>query len=163
MSLSSCANHSFVVSWRCRMSCSPSAVRFCTTWTISNCTAHSALVIQRHKKYFIQVSGPSDKQNKQARRGEWSLRWILRSKLSDEGNQALQEFLIARNPRQQHSSTLESYLIKPIQRILKYPLLLQQLRNLTSPQADEHIHLVGECKVSLTCTKLVFTLTLTKI
>ena len=62
---------------------------------------------------------------------------------SDEGNQALQEFLAARNPRQQHSSTLESYLIKPIQRILKYPLLLQQLRNLTDPSADEHQHLVG--------------------
>jgi T-lymphoma invasion and metastasis-inducing protein 1 len=64
----------------------------------------------------------------------------------NEGNQALQEFLLARNPRQQHSSTLESYLIKPIQRILKYPLLLQQLRNLTDPQADEHQHLVEALK-----------------
>lgn len=64
--------------------------------------------------------------------------------ITDEGNQALQEFLAARNPRQQHSSTLESYLIKPIQRILKYPLLLQQLRNLTDPSADEHQHLVGK-------------------
>lgn len=63
---------------------------------------------------------------------------------SDEGNQELQEFLIARNPKQQHSSTLESYLIKPIQRILKYPLLLQQLRNLTDPRCDEHLHLVGK-------------------
>nr|CAD7256681.1 unnamed protein product [Timema shepardi] len=66
----------------------------------------------------------------------------------NEGNQSLQEFLAARNPRQQHSSTLESYLIKPIQRILKYPLLLQQLRNLTDPQADEHQHLVGVLCVS---------------
>ncbi|XP_065353508.1 protein still life, isoform SIF type 1 isoform X10 [Cloeon dipterum] len=64
----------------------------------------------------------------------------------NEGNQALQEFLAARNPRQQHSSTLESYLIKPIQRILKYPLLLQQFRNLTSPQSDEHQHLVEALK-----------------
>lgn len=64
--------------------------------------------------------------------------------LTDEGNQALQEFLAARNPKQQHSSTLESYLIKPIQRILKYPLLLQQLRNLTDPLCDEHQHLVGK-------------------
>ena len=54
---------------------------------------------------------------------------------SDEGSQALQEFLQSRNPRQQHSSTLESYLIKPIQRILKYPLLLQQLRSLTDPSS----------------------------
>jgi T-lymphoma invasion and metastasis-inducing protein 1 len=55
----------------------------------------------------------------------------------------LQEFLQSRNPRQQHSSTLESYLIKPIQRILKYPLLLQQLRNLTDSNSSEHQHLVG--------------------
>lgn len=62
----------------------------------------------------------------------------------DEGNQALQEFLIAQNPKQQHSFSLESYLIKPIQRILKYPLLLQQLRNLTDQRTEEHCHLVGE-------------------
>ena len=30
-------------------------------------------------------------------------------------NVALQEFLHARNPKNQHSGTLESYLIKPIQ------------------------------------------------
>ncbi|XP_058835327.1 protein still life, isoform SIF type 1 isoform X1 [Topomyia yanbarensis] len=64
----------------------------------------------------------------------------------NEGNQALQEFLVARNPKQQHSSTLESFLIKPIQRILKYPLLLQQLRNLTDPNAAEHLHLVEALK-----------------
>ncbi|XP_037081039.1 protein still life, isoform SIF type 1-like isoform X2 [Pollicipes pollicipes] len=58
-----------------------------------------------------------------------------------EGNQQLQQFLQRQNPRQQHSSTLESYLIKPIQRILKYPLLLQQLRNLADPQSGEHHHL----------------------
>lgn len=68
---------------------------------------------------------------------------IPRILFTDEGNQALQEFLAARNPKQQHSSTLESYLIKPIQRILKYPLLLQQLRNLTDPNTDEHQHLLG--------------------
>ncbi|GAB6032814.1 hypothetical protein CHUAL_012017 [Chamberlinius hualienensis] len=59
----------------------------------------------------------------------------------NEGNQSLQNFLQSRNPKQQHSSTLESYLIKPIQRILKYPLLLQQLKNLTDSSSDEHIHL----------------------
>ncbi|CAK9806660.1 Protein still life, isoform SIF type 1 [Anthophora plagiata] len=64
----------------------------------------------------------------------------------NEGNQALQEFLQARNPRQQHSSTLESYLIKPIQRILKYPLLLQQLRNLTDERSEEHEHLIEALK-----------------
>ncbi|KAG7299495.1 hypothetical protein JYU34_016457 [Plutella xylostella] len=64
----------------------------------------------------------------------------------NEGNQALQEFLAARNPKQQHSSTLESYLIKPIQRILKYPLLLQQMRNLTEDDSEEHQHLVEALK-----------------
>ncbi|XP_075164089.1 guanine nucleotide exchange factor still life isoform X1 [Haematobia irritans] len=64
----------------------------------------------------------------------------------NEGNHALQEFLNARNPKQQHSCTLESYLIKPIQRILKYPLLLQQLRNLTDSRADEHLHLCEALK-----------------
>ena len=48
--------------------------------------------------------------------------------VSDEGNQALQQFLMSCNPKQQHSTALESYLIKPIQRILKYPLLLTQLK-----------------------------------
>ena len=61
-----------------------------------------------------------------------------------ETNPELKEFLQARNPKQQHSATLESYLIKPIQRILKYPLLLQQLCNLTDHDTDEHYHLSGE-------------------
>ncbi|KAJ8368564.1 hypothetical protein SKAU_G00085920 [Synaphobranchus kaupii] len=50
-------------------------------------------------------------------------------------------FLDARNPKQQHSSTLESYLIKPIQRVLKYPLLLRELYSLTDPDSEEHYHL----------------------
>ncbi|XP_006628312.2 rho guanine nucleotide exchange factor TIAM1 [Lepisosteus oculatus] len=50
-------------------------------------------------------------------------------------------FLDARNPKQQHSSTLESYLIKPIQRVLKYPLLLKELYSLTDPESEEHYHL----------------------
>lgn len=61
-----------------------------------------------------------------------------------ESNEALREFLLARNPKQQHSATLESYMIKPIQRILKYPLLLQQLCALTHLETDEHHHLTGE-------------------
>jgi len=60
----------------------------------------------------------------------------------NEGNQALQQFLMSCNPKQQHSTALESYLIKPIQRILKYPLLLTQLKNLTDPNSDEHQHLI---------------------
>ncbi|XP_010860613.1 PREDICTED: T-lymphoma invasion and metastasis-inducing protein 1 [Bison bison bison] len=54
---------------------------------------------------------------------------------------AFKAFLDAQNPKQQHSSTLESYLIKPIQRILKYPLLLKELFALTDAESEEHYHL----------------------
>ncbi|XP_041114647.1 T-lymphoma invasion and metastasis-inducing protein 1-like isoform X2 [Polyodon spathula] len=54
---------------------------------------------------------------------------------------AFKAFLDAQNPKQQHSSTLESYLIKPIQRVLKYPLLLRELYSLTDPESEEHYHL----------------------
>uniref|UniRef100_A0AAR2J096 TIAM Rac1 associated GEF 1b n=1 Tax=Pygocentrus nattereri TaxID=42514 RepID=A0AAR2J096_PYGNA len=54
---------------------------------------------------------------------------------------AFKAFLDERNPKQQHSSTLESYLIKPIQRVLKYPLLLRELYTLTDPDSEEHYHL----------------------
>lgn len=56
---------------------------------------------------------------------------------SDDGNQALQDFLMSCNTKRQQSTSLESYLIKPIQRILKYPLLLQQLKNLAAGSASE--------------------------
>ncbi|KAI8488200.1 T-lymphoma invasion and metastasis-inducing protein 1 [Branchiostoma belcheri] len=60
-----------------------------------------------------------------------------------KGNAAFRAFLEARNPKHQHSATLESFLIKPIQRIMKYPLLLKQLAALTNQESDEHFHLSG--------------------
>ncbi|XP_034018441.1 T-lymphoma invasion and metastasis-inducing protein 2-like isoform X2 [Thalassophryne amazonica] len=56
---------------------------------------------------------------------------------------AFKQFLENRNPNKQHSSTLESYLIKPVQRVLKYPLLLKELVSLTDPDSPEHTHLTG--------------------
>ncbi|CDQ99024.1 unnamed protein product [Oncorhynchus mykiss] len=56
-------------------------------------------------------------------------------------DRAFKQFLEARNPTKQHSSTLESYLIKPVQRVLKYPLLLRQLVSLTDSESEEHSHL----------------------
>lgn len=44
-----------------------------------------------------------------------------------QNNERLKEFLRHCNPYHQHSSSFESFLIKPVQRILKYPLFLQQL------------------------------------
>ncbi|XP_040453384.1 T-lymphoma invasion and metastasis-inducing protein 2 isoform X4 [Falco naumanni] len=59
---------------------------------------------------------------------------------------AFKAFLNARNPTKQHSSTLESYLIKPVQRVLKYPLLLKELVSLTDNESEEHYHLTEALK-----------------
>ncbi len=40
---------------------------------------------------------------------------------------ALQAWAEARNPSNELSSSLQSYLIRPVQRILKYPLLLREI------------------------------------
>uniref|UniRef100_A0A3Q3WXM8 DH domain-containing protein n=1 Tax=Mola mola TaxID=94237 RepID=A0A3Q3WXM8_MOLML len=56
---------------------------------------------------------------------------------------AFKHFLETRNPTNQHSSSLESYLIKPVQRVLKYPLLLRELVSLTDPESPEHAHLTA--------------------
>ncbi len=62
---------------------------------------------------------------------------------SAKTDRSFKEFLDARNPTKQHSSTLESYLIKPVQRVLKYPLLLRELVSLTDKDSEEHYHLTG--------------------
>ena len=61
--------------------------------------------------------------------------------LSGADNYPFQEFLASCNPNQQQAHTLESFLIKPIQRILKYPLLLQQLKALAQNPSEEQNHL----------------------
>ncbi|XP_013372784.1 PREDICTED: T-lymphoma invasion and metastasis-inducing protein 2 isoform X2 [Chinchilla lanigera] len=61
-------------------------------------------------------------------------------------DKAFKTFLDARNPTKQHSSTLESYLIKPVQRVLKYPLLLKELVSLTDRESEEHYHLTEALK-----------------
>jgi len=123
----------------CRTFSLPLGRHFYFTSIISSCTRHSVPVIVKHRKFYIQVSFFLSKAFVQ-------FQFKRISQLADEGNQALQEFLLSRNPKQEHSSTLESYLIKPIQRILKYPLLLQQLKNLTDPYVEEHHHLIEALK-----------------
>lgn len=61
-------------------------------------------------------------------------------------DKAFKAFLDARNPTKQHASTLESYLIKPVQRVLKYPLLLKELVSLTDHESEEHYHLTEALK-----------------
>ena len=73
-----------------------------------------------------------------------ALWFIVLNACCSEDASDLQDFLRSCNPRQQLSVTFESYLIKPIQRILKYPLLLRQLMELTEPYTDEHRHLAGD-------------------
>lgn len=46
-----------------------------------------------------------------------------------QNNELLKQYLIEKNPSQQHSSSFESYLIKPVQRLVKYPMFLQQMLN----------------------------------
>ncbi|KXJ23729.1 Protein still life, isoforms C/SIF type 2 [Exaiptasia diaphana] len=58
--------------------------------------------------------------------------------LSTGQNEDLRNFLNARNPKNQHSGTLESYLIKPIQRILRYPLLMRTILKALDKKSEEH-------------------------
>lgn len=66
---------------------------------------------------------------------------------SDSNAMALQE-LLQEASKGQHAFSLESYLIKPIQRILKYPLLLQQLKNYSDPASEEQ-SLISEALKSI--------------
>ncbi|XP_061899606.1 rho guanine nucleotide exchange factor TIAM2-like isoform X3 [Entelurus aequoreus] len=56
-------------------------------------------------------------------------------------DRTFKHFLDTRNLTKQHSSSLDSFLIKPVQRVLKYPLLLHELISLTRPKSAEHIRL----------------------
>lgn len=78
--------------------------------------------------------------------GHMIINTISLSVISAKNDPAFKAFLDERNPKQQHSYTLESYLIKPIQRVLKYPLLLRELYSLTDPDSEEHYHLDGETR-----------------
>nr|XP_032832655.1 T-lymphoma invasion and metastasis-inducing protein 1-like isoform X1 [Petromyzon marinus] len=51
------------------------------------------------------------------------------------------------NPDGQHASSLPSLLIKPIQRVLKYPLLLHSLVSPTEPDSEERYHMAEAQRV----------------
>lgn len=71
-----------------------------------------------------------------------------------QNNQHLKEFLAARNPRHQHSSSFESYLIKPVQRILKYPLLLQQMSIYSNSNENEQLKSIEIVKLKQAITMM---------
>ncbi|TTE07131.1 T-lymphoma invasion and metastasis-inducing protein 2 [Bagarius yarrelli] len=75
-----------------------------------------------------------------------TLRGCKHSSCAAKTDRAFKDFLDARNPTEQHSTTLESYLIKPVQRVLKYPLLLRELVSLTDTDSEEHYHLTEALK-----------------
>lgn len=56
-------------------------------------------------------------------------------------NPALKEILLEHQRSRSLSTSLDSYMIKPIQRIMKYPLFLRDLCHAINPDADEHYHL----------------------
>ena len=62
----------------------------------------------------------------------------------EASNEALQSHLKSCNIENQHSATFESYLIKPVQRILRYPLFLQQIKTLTAPNTAENVQISGK-------------------
>ena len=55
-----------------------------------------------------------------------------------EKSEELEKFLSGCNAEKQHSRTLESFLIKPVQRVLRYPLFLSQMKTLTGTATAEH-------------------------
>lgn len=71
-----------------------------------------------------------------------------------QNNQHLKDFLAARNPRHQHSSSFESYLIKPVQRILKYPLLLQQIANFVNSPLETSVDSIEILKLKQSITMM---------
>ena len=53
------------------------------------------------------------------------------------------DMLDQKNPEQEHSRSLESFLIKPIQRVLKYPLILKEIKSIvggTTPDQSECVN-----------------------
>uniref|UniRef100_A0A1X7V0A0 Uncharacterized protein n=1 Tax=Amphimedon queenslandica TaxID=400682 RepID=A0A1X7V0A0_AMPQE len=52
--------------------------------------------------------------------------------------QEMEEFLEVRNPKQSPSLTLTALLIKPVLRLLRYPLFLQALKDMSDKDSEEH-------------------------
>jgi hypothetical protein len=62
-------------------------------------------------------------------------------------NEYLKEFLSNCNADHQHSLSFESYLIKPVQRIFKYPLFLQQMFIYSDENENNQIVLLEKAKI----------------
>nr|XP_022287817.1 protein still life, isoforms C/SIF type 2-like isoform X1 [Crassostrea virginica] len=58
--------------------------------------------------------------------------------LNSEENDPLRNFLESQNETKEHCNSLESFIIQPVQRVLKYPLLLKQMASLSEEGSTEH-------------------------
>uniref|UniRef100_K1PMS6 Protein still life, isoform SIF type 1 n=1 Tax=Magallana gigas TaxID=29159 RepID=K1PMS6_MAGGI len=67
--------------------------------------------------------------------------------LNSGENEPLRHFLESKNETKEHCNSLESFIIQPIQRILKYPLFLRQMAGLTLEKSEEHRHICKACDV----------------
>ena len=56
-----------------------------------------------------------------------------------QNNETIKNFFSACNPSGQHALSFESYLIKPVQRLVKYPLFLQQMLNYSKKDETNRI------------------------
>ncbi|XP_062609728.1 rho guanine nucleotide exchange factor TIAM1-like [Saccostrea cucullata] len=66
--------------------------------------------------------------------------------LNAEENERLRHFLDNQNKTGEHSQSLESFIILPIQRVLKYPLFLKQMSSLVAEGSDENKHVCKACE-----------------
>lgn len=65
--------------------------------------------------------------------------------LTSGESEPLRHFLESKNETKEHCNSLESFIIQPIQRILKYPLFLHQMAALTVENSEEHRHICKAC------------------
>lgn len=71
-------------------------------------------------------------------------------------NEPLRHFLESKNETKEHCNSLESFIIQPIQRIVKYPLFLDQLAALTVENSEEHRHICSEKIYYMKVAKVTF-------
>ncbi len=129
-------SESFSFNLTFRSSSSPWADRSCTMQITSSFTAASVPITLRCRKFWKEVKHKHKphltclmadfNRHLELKEDNPGLYHSLICLMAAKTDRAFKEFLEARNPTKQHSSTLESYLIKPVQRVLKYPLLLRE-------------------------------------
>jgi T-lymphoma invasion and metastasis-inducing protein 2 len=70
----------------------------------------------------------------------------FQTKLANNNSDSFKKFLLQQNQSGEHSTSIESYLIKPIQRLLKYPLLLKQMTEFIDIDSNEFYQLTDAFK-----------------